>query len=409
MQNFPGYGNISVRIVSAHLTLDKKYFGKIECIVKITVGSNKFETETAMNEGISPIWRQTFKYQAKGETTMHIELWDKKFSDEPDEFIAEGDVELRKCYQQPKTTVWLNLTRKGKPCGRANIYWEFSGQGVGNTGQKGLNTSEVMSDDEMPNNSGGKPAQRTPNNFKDGGMPAQGIQNNFGGGMSAQTMPNNFGNGGLPAQGITNNFGGGGMPAQHMQTNFGGGGMPPQGTQTNFGGGGVPSQRMPNNFGGMSQPQQGGYPLTMPNPVYSNMAGMGQAMNMGIGGFGGLPPGFQQAMMGGQPPQQQLNYPPPPSQASAHTNPASSPSAEILNNADSVFDLFDRTRSGHLNQADTAQAINYIYGQNRLRPPSQEDINYFIGPFDHDRDGRLNKYEFKQALKAMLDVNNLQF
>lgn len=169
-------------------------------------------------------------------------------------------------------------------------------------------------------------------------------------------------------------------------------------------GGGMPTQGMPNNYGGMPQQPGMGYPPMMPNPAYSNMAGMGQGMNMGMGGPGGLPPGFAEAMMGGLAPQAQSPYPVPPPQSYPPQNTPTAFPTQMLNNTDPVFDVFDRDRSGYLDRGEISKAVHYIYAQYKYPAPPQQTINFYIEAFDGNHDGKFSKTEFREFLRTISDI-----
>ena len=70
-----------------------------------------------------------------------------------------------------------------------------------------------------------------------------------------------------------------------------------------------------------------------------------------------------------------------------------------------VFDRFDRNGSGTLDMREVPQAINYVFQEEGLGYPDEDDIYFCMDEFDKNGDGRLNRAEFKRMLHYLCGHN----
>lgn len=132
-------------------------------------------------------------------------------------------------------------------------------------------------------------------------------------------------------------------------------------------------------------------------------------MNFGGNPFGqGQPQGYPNQYGGGYPGQQQnpfgnqnfggyTNWQSP---QGYHFNPIPLDKNYIKSNADAIFAKYDHDRSNSLNMNEAAYAIYEMYSTTG-QTVSQNDIMYAFNTFDKNRDGHLNKKEFKSLVKKM--------
>jgi C2 domain len=129
-------GQLIIKPVSANLTYDTEFFGKMDPYAKITLGANCFKTSVALDQGKNPNWQDSFTARVKGEQSMMIELWDKDDIGN-DEFIAEAQVNIAEVYQRRNVSNWYPVHRKGKSAGSVMILLEFYPDGAGMAGGMG--------------------------------------------------------------------------------------------------------------------------------------------------------------------------------------------------------------------------------------------------------------------------------
>jgi len=234
-------GQLVIKPVSAKLTYDTEFFGRMDPYAKITIGSNCFKTGVALDQGKNPNWQDSFTARVNGEQTMMIELWDKDDVSR-DDFIAEAQVNIAEIYQRRNTSNWYPVHRKGKSAGNIMILLEFYPDGAG-----------------MGANFGGAP---------------MGMQAGYG-----QPMAPAYGGYGMPVPG----------QAPPMAGGFGGGYGQPMGGM----GYGAPPMGMGAPMGGMGY---GAPPMGGPGYGAPPM-GPGYGMPPGFGGYG-APPGYGGMGMG---------------------------------------------------------------------------------------------------------------
>lgn len=192
-------GLVVVKPVRAELVRDRDLF-KMDPYVKIRSSQGEYRTHTANSQGKHPFWNDSFQINLRGDSTIHVSVWDKDTFTK-DDFLGETTINLVGSLSTGSWATWHPLYRKGRPAGQIFIEMQMMG-GMGGMGPMG--------------GMGGMPM---------GGMPMGGM-----GGM-----------GGMPMGGPMGGFGGGFPPQGGFGGGFGGG-FPPQGGYGGGYGGGFPPQ-----------------------------------------------------------------------------------------------------------------------------------------------------------------------
>ena len=193
-------GSLIVKPISAKLTYDTQYFGKMDCYCKLTVGGETFKTNSAHDQGKTPNWQESFSFNInQGESLLEVQIFDKDHASS-DDYVGTAHIDLRDIFQRGNVSQNFPVSRENKEAGHVFIVLEFHPSG-GQGNQMGGQSNQM------------------------------GVQGGFGAPMGGQ-MGNQGGFGGqMGHQGGMGNQGGYGNPQQ-------GGGM--------------------GGHGGYGNPQQGG-------------------------------------------------------------------------------------------------------------------------------------------------------
>ena len=124
-------GQLIIKPISAQLTYNTEWFGKMDCYCKITVGGNVFKTNPAHDQGKHPNWQQSFTAMVNGDQVMHVAVYDHD-NVTVDDYVGECQVPLQDIYNRRNSSNWYTLMRKGKSSGQIMIILEFyPGGGMG--------------------------------------------------------------------------------------------------------------------------------------------------------------------------------------------------------------------------------------------------------------------------------------
>ena len=98
-------GSLIVRPVSAKLTYSTEYFGSMDPYCKVTIGQSMQKTRTANNMGKKPSWTDTLSFNIRGDTQMHIALFDKDVMSK-DDYICETSIDLNQIFAKKTSADW---------------------------------------------------------------------------------------------------------------------------------------------------------------------------------------------------------------------------------------------------------------------------------------------------------------
>lgn len=80
---------------------------------RLQIGSNKFQTKVAINQGKYPIWNQTFKCLAQPTEELLVEFYDKDIGSPNPDFIASASLPISKIFNENIQHLQLSVTNKG--------------------------------------------------------------------------------------------------------------------------------------------------------------------------------------------------------------------------------------------------------------------------------------------------------
>ena len=117
-------GQLIIRPICARLIHDPDWFHKANPYCKISVGNKSYQTGVAKNEGMTPIWQETFTHELNGESSIQVHVFDHHHISH-DKPIADGVVQLDEVFQKGSTDAWYPLIHKEKPDGQINLRIKF--------------------------------------------------------------------------------------------------------------------------------------------------------------------------------------------------------------------------------------------------------------------------------------------
>jgi hypothetical protein len=119
-----GIGKVIIKPLTAKLTHDTEFFGKMDPYVKISSGPSDFRSKTHQNGGKFPSWKDEFTMYRRGETLIHLEVWDED-SVKKDDLVGDTDIPLAETFSKGKTQNWYTLSYDGKDAGKILVYLEW--------------------------------------------------------------------------------------------------------------------------------------------------------------------------------------------------------------------------------------------------------------------------------------------
>ena len=93
--------SLIVKPISAMLTKDTDWIGKMDPYVVCQISGEKHRTKTHKGGGKKPQWMDTLTFNTQG-SVMSVSLYDDDFG--KDDFIGEGSIQLRQFYANPSRT-----------------------------------------------------------------------------------------------------------------------------------------------------------------------------------------------------------------------------------------------------------------------------------------------------------------
>ena len=93
--------SLIVKPISAMLTKDMDFIGKMDPYVVCQIGGEKKRTKTHNGGGKKPQWMDTLNFMTQG-PVMSVSVYDDDFG--KDDFIGEGSIQLGQFYSNPTRT-----------------------------------------------------------------------------------------------------------------------------------------------------------------------------------------------------------------------------------------------------------------------------------------------------------------
>jgi hypothetical protein len=109
-------GNIVIKPLTAKLTRSTEFFGKMDPLVKVLVGTHYQQTGIARKGHKNPGWETELTLRRSMEDIIHFEVWDKDIL--KGDLIGSGDLSFNKIFQMGnRVSGWIPLYYKGKEAG----------------------------------------------------------------------------------------------------------------------------------------------------------------------------------------------------------------------------------------------------------------------------------------------------
>lgn len=113
-----------IRPMSAQLSHDTEFIGKMDPQVEFTLGTMKYRSSVAMGGGKAPKWNDSITHTLTGaEQTMHVVVYDVDKMRKND-LIGETYVPINDTLLRGGSSNWYDLTYQGRPAGRILINME---------------------------------------------------------------------------------------------------------------------------------------------------------------------------------------------------------------------------------------------------------------------------------------------
>lgn len=110
-------GTIIFKPLSAKLTRNTEFFGKMDPYCRVIIGKQKLESQVCRNGGKHPHWEDTLVFKRNSEPICHVELKEKDWL-LPDDLIGCCEVNLNEVESQKRVLKWYPMAFKGKPVGQ---------------------------------------------------------------------------------------------------------------------------------------------------------------------------------------------------------------------------------------------------------------------------------------------------
>jgi len=137
-------GNIVIKPLTAKLTRNTEFFGKMDPLVKVLVGTHYQRTGVARKGHKNPGWETELTLRRQNEDIIHFELWDGDIM--KGDLIGSGDLSFNKIFQMGnRVSGWIPLFYKGKDAGDLLVDVLFiPDSGVNLGGDQGLKNIQEL-------------------------------------------------------------------------------------------------------------------------------------------------------------------------------------------------------------------------------------------------------------------------
>jgi len=135
-------GNIVIRPLTAKLVRSTEFFGKMDPLVKVLVGTHYQRTGIARKGHKNPGWETELTLRRSMEDIIHFEVWDRDIL--KGDLIGSGDLSFNKIFQLGnRVNGWIPLYYKGKEAGDLLIDVLFIPDAGVNVGQDRQDTTRI--------------------------------------------------------------------------------------------------------------------------------------------------------------------------------------------------------------------------------------------------------------------------
>jgi hypothetical protein len=117
-------GVLIIKPLSAKLTRDTEFFGKMDPYCVARLGRTTQKTAVAKKAGKLPFWRDQLVFRKKTEEEVVFEVWDADTAT-ADDLVGEARIMLRVIGTEPWED-WLTLKYRGRTAGKLRVYMEFT-------------------------------------------------------------------------------------------------------------------------------------------------------------------------------------------------------------------------------------------------------------------------------------------
>jgi len=117
-------GSLMIRPLSAKLTKDTEFFGKMDPYCKFILGSSVLKSQVSKDGGKNPNWSDQISMRRNLEDIIVVEVWDSALG--KDEFIGSGEIAFNSLLQNKNHfSNWVELRREGKNTGMILLEIDF--------------------------------------------------------------------------------------------------------------------------------------------------------------------------------------------------------------------------------------------------------------------------------------------
>ena len=118
-------GTLIVKPQSAELLEDLDSIGKMDPLVKVTIGSNTQQTPAANGMGKLPSWNSKLTYKTGGEHAILVSVLDYDSLTSAD-FIGECTIQMQDVISRGCFSNWYEIKKNGETAGKVFITFEYS-------------------------------------------------------------------------------------------------------------------------------------------------------------------------------------------------------------------------------------------------------------------------------------------
>jgi hypothetical protein len=109
-------GNVVIKPLTAKLTRNTEFFGKMDPLVKVIIGAHTQRTAVAKRGHKNPGWETELSLRRSFEDIIHFEVWDKDII--KGDLVGMGDIAFNQIFVLGnKFNGWIPLKYKGKDSG----------------------------------------------------------------------------------------------------------------------------------------------------------------------------------------------------------------------------------------------------------------------------------------------------